>query len=1131
MCMKNLLSTFGKHTTRAFCVMAVCGLTWACEDKFPYDNEKPSWLNASIYESLEQGLTDDNGTTHTFNTYLKLLADKDVNPTDPETGEYLQRPLSEVLSRTGSKTVFVAGDDAWEEFFRNNAKLPAYNPWHNATSYENLTVAQKKLLIHTSMLNNAIVMENLASSDGQGTDSPRRGEYMRRFTDVELTDSITYVAPEDLPMAYNYGKEYPVENVYDSDGKLVGQKAYEPEPNYWAAYGPKGNNKGMYMVTDSTANMMLHFTTEHMSNQSVRDEDFKIFMGRERTTDDVHIYDALVLSKNNVAENGYVNIMERVLVPRPNMAELIRTNGNTRIFSHILERFSYPYPNMAVTQAYNDLHKNNPIDTIFTKHYFAKIGPGHTTQLWDSKGNKFQDGYGEVALKFDPGWNEFYDDANDPRPDMAAMFVPSDAALWKYFQPGQEGWDLIETYATDQVTQLPTVPESDNDFENLFKKIDDIPLSTMQALVNVIMFPTFTGSVPSKMIKLRDDAHDDIFYEDDVNGIYDNHLTKDGGEIDTCLLANNGAVYIMNKVYSPADFASVAAPAYISKKNLIMKWAIYNGFVESQDRMHINYFAYLKAMKSQFTFFLPSDKAMLNYYDPVSFPSQKPRVLVLDYTGGKSGLPFTKTLWKYNPATGKRDPSLGTNAGEDTYGRTETIGDEEVVNRLKDILESHTIVHDGTNPIFGTEDQYYIAKNGSAIKITRDPSNPDNIIRVQGGYQLENERYGIVDGDPGTLELRVAEHYDKKNGTTFLLDDGPIIPASKSVYGILTEQREGQADGIYNKFFELTQPSDSMLQISQLVDSKLRGDNLTRALLKYYTFVGASSKIGNGGGVDYNVQFFNNYRYTILVPTNEAIEEAEAHGLPTWETIKADYYSLPKYQDIVSTRTDQYGDPEYYYVTTATAKASDGSDSTYNDTIIVPSSKLEEKFVTQKDVLRLQAKITFLNNFIRGHFLDNSIFVDKSERPEAEYVTSSYDRELGVFVKVLCKRVKQGGDTKLVVRDNYGGPELTVTDNNNIMARDIICYRNNRPQSPTNQSTMNNITIDGSSFAVIHQIPGVLNHTTLPKGSDGQVIYPDFNSESQCKAYLKAHPVVETKYNVNTTESGEEISRQKIVVR
>ena len=1103
MCMKSQLSTFGKHFTRAFSVMAVCGLAWACTDDFKLDDEKPSWLNASIYESLQQGLTDDNGTHHTFNTYLQLLADKDVNLTD-STGEYKVRPLTEVLSRTGSKTVFVAGDDAWEQFFKDNAKLPANNPWHNATSYSNLTPAQKKLLIHTSMLNNAIVMENLASSDGRGTDAPTRGEYMRRFTDVELTDTITYIAPEDLPFAYNIDKEYPEENVYDENGNFIGKKAFVPEKNYWTEFGPKGNNKGIYLVMDSTANMMLHFTAEHMSNNAVRDEDFAIFMGRERATDDVHIYDAKVLAKDKVAENGYVNITEKVLVPRPNLAEMIRTNGNTRIFSHVLERFSFPYLNKAVTQAYNDIHKDNPIEAIYTKHYYSKLGPGKTVQIWDSKGNKFEDSYGEVALKFDPGWNGFYaEDATDERPDMAAMFVPSDQAFWNYFQPGQEGWDLIETYATDQTTMLPKTPESDADYEKLFQKIDDIPLSTIQPLVNVIMFPTFTGSVPSKMTKLRDDARDDIFYDDDINGIYDNKLSRDGGHIDTCLLANNGALYIMNKVYSPADFASVAAPAYISKKNLIMKWAIYNGFVESQDRMHINYFAYLKAMKSTFTFFLPSDKAMLNYYDPVSFTSQKPRVLVLDYTGGKNGLPFTKTLWKFNPATAKRDPSLGSNAGDDTYGRTETIGDEEVVNRLKDILESHTIVHDGTNPIYDTDDQYYIAKNGSAIKVIRDPSDRNNIIKVQGGYQLENERYGITDGDPGTLELTVAEKYDKKNGLTLLLNDGPIIPASRSVYGILTEKNAGEETSQFSKFFELTQPSDSMLEASQLVNASLKGDNKTRALLKYYTFVNATSKMGNGGGVDYNVQFFNNYRYTILVPTNEAIQKAIDHGLPTWESIKADYYSLPKYKDICDSIIDLEGDKEYFYVNVATAKDIHGNDSTYNDTIIVSASKLEDYFVQKKDVLRLQAKITFLNNFIRGHFLDNSIFVDKSERSEAEYVTSSYDRDLGVFVKVLCKRVKQGGDTKLVVRDNYGGPELTVTDVNNIMARDIICYRNNKPQTPTNQNTMNNITISGSSFAVIHQIPGVLNHTSLSKGTDGEYVYPDFTSESACKAYLE----------------------------
>ena len=178
MCMRNRISTFGKQTILAVGLLAACGLTWSCKDEYLWDDEKPTWLNSSIYESLQE--------RGTFKTYLRLLEDKDVNIEGV-------RDLKDVLSKTGSKTVFVANDEAWEEFFKQNAKLPETNPWHNATSYERLSPAQKKLLINTSMLNNAIVMENLASADGDGTNPPERGAYMRRVTDFNLTDSVTFL--------------------------------------------------------------------------------------------------------------------------------------------------------------------------------------------------------------------------------------------------------------------------------------------------------------------------------------------------------------------------------------------------------------------------------------------------------------------------------------------------------------------------------------------------------------------------------------------------------------------------------------------------------------------------------------------------------------------------------------------------------------------------------------------------------------------------------------------------------------------------------------------------------------------------------------------------------------------------
>lgn len=1056
MCMRNRFSTFGKHAPRALCLLAICGLTWACKDDYTLDDEKPSWLNSSIYQSLQNGMkeTDANGqeVTHTFQTYLRLLADPEVNPANA-------RPLTEVLNRTGSKTVFAADDEAWNAFFRRNGQLPETNPWHNATSYEGLSAAQKKLLIHTSMLNNAIVMENLASSDGSGQTPPTRGEYMRRFTDVMLTDSITFIPADQVPYAYN------AEKVYQPDNE---GKVYTPETNYWARFSSRKNGKGVYIVSDSTASMMLHFTAEHMSKQSITDADFAIFMGRERKTSDVHIYDALLAQKDQVAENGYLNRTEKVITPLPNMAEVIRTNGKTNIFSHILDRFSYPSYNVAVTEAYKTLHPEFT-DSIFTRHYFAQIGPFHQAWLTGPDGEKFQDSDGEVALKYDPGWNGFYDET-DLRTDMAAMFVPSDEILWDYFAEGGGGWQLVLTYSTDPFAEVPR-----GDYEALYRKIDDIPISTLQDLVNVIMFRSFTGSVPSKMTQLRNDAQEDMFAQEDIE------------QIDTCMLANNGAVYIMKKVYGPAKYTSVAAPAYISKRNNIIRWAIDNGRIESQDQMKLNYYAYLMAMKSKFTLFLPSDQAMKRYFDPVSFTSQKPRVLELTYTG-KGTFPLSNRLLRFDPATATSGEAWGN----------ENISNDEIVNRLKDILESHTIVHDGTNPI-DSEDEYYLTKNGSAIKMTRDANN--RIIKVQGGYQLENERAGLTSGDRGTISIEVTPENTNQmeNGRTYVLDDAPIIPASKSVYGILTQDLT--ENGPFSEFYSLTESNDEIIKACGLVRSTLKSNELTRALNKYHVFV------NNLGGVDQNIQFFNNYWYTVLVPSNEAIKQAVAKGLPTWESILEDYESLPYYEAIMKNGTHTVNGQtieEPYVIDTTNS----------NDTIWVKTSQYTDRCLLHADSLRLQAKITFLNNFVRGHFLDNSIFADKSERPAADYVTSSYNNELGVFVKVHCQRIKEGGKTILQVRDdlkdengNLTSPYLTVSeDYKNIMARDLTCTRTNNYYSPTAANSMNNIIIQGSSFAVIHQINGVLNHTPLKEDGTYDI---DFNDESDCKAYLKEFAIPE----------------------
>lgn len=188
----------------------------------------------------------------------------------------------------------------------------------------------KKLLLHTSMLNNAIVMENLASSTGS---NPERGKYLRRYTDVEAVDTVTRIAVTDLPWSYWSADRQAQEN----DKKFV-------EPDQWSRIRNGGilGYDSIYMVTDSSLSMMVHFTNEFMALNKITDTDFRVFMGRDRITSDVHIYDAHLDSADITCENGYVNMTEKPLAPLGNMAEVIRTNGRTNIFSHMLERFSVP---------------------------------------------------------------------------------------------------------------------------------------------------------------------------------------------------------------------------------------------------------------------------------------------------------------------------------------------------------------------------------------------------------------------------------------------------------------------------------------------------------------------------------------------------------------------------------------------------------------------------------------------------------------------------------------------------------------------------------------------------------------------------------------------------------------------
>ncbi|MCR4921719.1 MAG: hypothetical protein K5945_08460 [Bacteroidaceae bacterium] len=886
---------------------------------------------------------------------------------------------TDFLNGATDLTVFASDDDHWRSFFAENAKLPEGNPWRGATSYERLSRAQKRLLASAS----------IGHACGEG--SAWRGKKMRVGMFVSPIDSIP-ILTEGIPRHYNSGVK-----------------------DYWAQFRPENGGRGIALLTDHSQPMTLMLTPEFLRENNITDEDYAIITGGKAMGKTL-VNGAKEESKTPTG-NGCLHTIDRPIVPLSSMAEVIRTNGRTDIFSHILDRYCAPFYDEELTLA-KKAEDPEWTDSIFVKRYFSDNSYGHLRlsnepdnhYLPLSPYNPYLDEYSYdiiPSLKFDPAWHGYYDEV-PPERDMAAMFVPSDEAMWRYFKEGG-GQQLILTYANISMLDCTTK-------EELFQAIDQIPLGTMQAFVNIIMMRSFVGSVPSKMTRLRDDAQEQLFYAEDRE------------KIDTCLLASNGAVYVMDAVYGPADYLSVTAPAYLSTSNNIIKWAIYNGS-SGTDYMGTNFYTYLKAPQQDITFFLPSDEAMQFYYDPASFNSTSKRLIQFSYRN--QAFPINTKCVSYDPATGT--------VGRPFSGQGASVQQAEVTNRLKDVLYSHVILNNERQNIH-SRNEYFETLGGTIVRVVRDEAG--HITQVMGGFQMENQRQGISKDTLGIHACNVTQAFETlKNGETYTLD-APTIPTWRSAYSILTDdegwertENEAQwyATNPYARFFTLCEVDEGLISGCGLVDNNMSQSERRSAMRKYTVFE-------RKNGLDYNLQFAENESLTLYVPTNEAIEAAIAQGLPTWDDIASDYESHCK--------TERYEDGE-------------------GNVTEEPTSQL----ASFEDSLRIQEKINRLTSFIRGHFHYGAALADKEPAAERAYTIPYIDPELGIAPKL---KVHALGNGEMTVTDAQGTTRRVVGQRN-VLARDIQC--SSSPVGVPMSTSSKRITLDGASNIVIHQIDGVLGFT------------------------------------------------------
>ena len=418
----------GRHWLLATGVLLSAGSTFLSCSEYDLDERTPDGWGASIYSWLN----DQGNYTNT----VRLIDDLGYH---------------EVLAKTGSKTLFVADDEAFERFFKNNT-------W-GVSSYAQLSESQKKLLLRGSMIDNSMQLNSLSSVEGN---PPREGECMRRLASSTPFDSVSVLTAKDMP-----------------------------DNPYWSYY--RNQNKPMVCMTDNSTVTLVQFIEKQLVNKKITNDDYNFIYNNttNRQAGDASINGVQVAEPNIKCSNGFIHRMTDVITPLPNMAELIRQKPEASQFNKLLERYCAPYPTDEATRTqYNFLYGTN-VDTVFQKRFFSEKSQGGLALNMTPRR-----GAVNGLLKFDPEWNAYYTGLNDQggnivlQRDMAVMMVPSNQALEEYWNNGA-GKVLRDYYGS----------------------WDKVPDDVVSKLINNNMLSSFVSSVPSKFDGILNDANDPMGVE------------------------------------------------------------------------------------------------------------------------------------------------------------------------------------------------------------------------------------------------------------------------------------------------------------------------------------------------------------------------------------------------------------------------------------------------------------------------------------------------------------------------------------------------------------------------------------------------------------------------------------------
>ena len=676
---------------------------------------QPSWLGESIYNELER--------RGNFKETLKLINAQDED-------------YASVLKKTGSKTLFVADDEAWAEFYKSN-------PW-GITSMETMTPTQKKLIFKSNMVNSAYLVELLGNIPSEtASEEPREGACMRRVTSVNIMDSVPLMLKAQFPVL-NPAR-------VDSTGAQI---------DYWSRLRDK---QSAYILQDDGVATMIHFMPKFMQSNNIKSEDVEFMTNGEIPTNEGAFVNGKVVTERDVTcQNGYIHVLEGVALPLDNMANVLAANPQFSIYKRLLDRFSYPQYSASLTAEFQRQYGGQ--DSVFVRRYFNNS----TTHTFGDESHPMDDGK-EVLnfLPYDPGKNQYALTSNVTyQMDAAAMLVPTDEAMKAYLK--YEGIDIETRFGKGEGFLNPDGSEN--------TAWDNATDAVVLPLLKNTMLPSLKAAIPSQFGSITNTASETM------------NVVK--ADIDSTLWACNGVIYQTNKVYVAPEYVSVYYPcvvranddlsylyAYLEKDATVTEKSG-NNIVS----IGVGFKSYLNNQSNKYSFVIPTNRALQTYYDPVSRyrvdGKNESTAVAYRFNVKNSTMVATPYLVDWTTLDDNGRGQIG-----DPYSEalTDAFRTGDVTNHLKDIVNSTFAPQ-----LFVPGQKFYQAFNGGPIVVEW---SGNQVTGVAGSFQYERGYF-----------IPVKDMFDKSeegNGRSYIIDDEPLMSTFTSPYAALTDTLREEQFGLF----------------------------------------------------------------------------------------------------------------------------------------------------------------------------------------------------------------------------------------------------------------------------------------------------------------------------------------------